>query len=156
VLQAFRVRERELQEKIEALGTAAIPKAIDPKQIAEVEVALRRLYDYSYLGEHALALNNLARHPAATHLDRGRALNAALVAAVEKLRPAGVEPCELPPREWHPYLVLRDAYVRGDSNRDIMSRLYVSEATFHRTRRSALRAVAKALYEMDIPSHLPT
>jgi len=155
VLQAFRTRERELQEKIEALGSAAMPEAVDPKYIARVEDALRRLYDYSYLGEHALALDLLAYHHAATHLDRGKAVNAALVAAVEKLRPAGVEPRELPSREWHPYLVLRDAYVHGNSNRDIMSKLYVSEATFHRTRRSALRAVAKALYEMESPAGLP-
>jgi len=77
VLQAFRTRERELQEKIEALGSAAMPEAVDPKYIARVEDALRRLYDYSYLGEHALALDLLAYHHAATHLDRGKALNAA-------------------------------------------------------------------------------
>ena len=155
MLEASRTRERELQERIEALRSPAMSEAINPKQIAVVEDALRRLYDYSYLGEHSLALDLLAHYRAATHLDRGKALNAALVAAVEKLRPAGVEPRELPSREWHPYLVLRDAYLHGQANRDIMSRLYVSEATFHRTRRSALRAVAKALFEMDPSANLP-
>jgi hypothetical protein len=150
-LEAFRARERQLQADIEALRSPAVVVAIDSKQVAEVEDALRRLHDYSYLGEHALGGEVLDSRHAATHLDRGKALNAALIAAVEKLRPAGSEPRELPPREWHPYLVLRDAYVNGDSNRDIMSKLYVSEATFHRTRRSALRAVAKALFEMDFP-----
>jgi hypothetical protein len=33
--------------------------------------------------------------------------------------------------------------------RDIMGRLNISEPTFHRTRRRALRGVAKALREME-------
>ena len=152
VLGTFRARERELQEEIEALRPAA-SRTINPQQVAEVEEALRRLYDFSYLGEHSLGTEILASHGLATHLDRGKALNVALVAAIEKLRPAGAESRELPSREWHPYLILRDAYIHGESNRDIMSRLYVSEATFHRTRRSALRAVTKALFEMG---HLAT
>ena len=155
MLEAFRARERKLQADIEALYSPIGSKGVDLKRIAAVEDALRRAYDYSYLGEHPLAAEILARHRAATHLDRGKALNLALVAAVEKLRPAAAEPRELPPREWHPYLILRDAYVRGESNRDIMSRLYVSETTFHRTRRSALRAVTKALFEMEFPGSLP-
>ncbi|MEK7786265.1 MAG: hypothetical protein AAB658_12710, partial [Chloroflexota bacterium] len=112
----------------------------------------RRLHDYSYLGDHALGA--LVASPGATHLDRGKALNLALIAAIEKLRPAGTEPRELPPREWHPYVVLCDAYIHGQSNREIMSKLYVSEATFHRTRRRALRAVTKALFEMEQPGNL--
>ena len=155
ILESFRARERELQQRIEALHAPVMSEAIGSKHITEVEDALRRLYDYSYLGDHAMATEMLVDERAGTHLDRGKALNQALVAAIEKLRPAGTEPRELPPRQWHPYLVLRDAYVRGDSNRDIMSKLYVSEATFHRTRRSALRAVARALYEMGFPAHLP-
>ena len=156
MLDAFRTRERELQQRIEALQSAPRSESVSSAHVAAVEDALRRLYDYSYLGEHALALGILARHPAATHLDRGKALNAALVSAVEKLRPNAAEPGELPPREWHPYLILRDAYLHGHSNRDIMSHLYVSEATFHRTRRGALRAVAKALVEMESPANLPS
>ncbi len=144
-LDAFRERERQLQEEIEALRVPAQAEMGD-KQVAEVEDALRRLHDYSYLGDHPLAA--LVALKEGTHLDRGKVLNAALVAAMEKLRPAGTEPRDLPPREWHPYFILRDAYLQDASNRDIMSRLYVSEATFHRTRRRALRAVAKALFEM--------
>jgi GAF domain-containing protein len=148
-LKAFRERERKLQEEIEALRTPAQPGTTDDEKLAKVEDALRRLHDYSYLGDHLLGA--FVASPGATHLDRGKALNAALIAAIEKLRPPGAEPRELPPREWHPYLVLRDAYLQGESNRDIMSRLYVSEATFHRTRRRALRAVTKALFEMERP-----
>jgi hypothetical protein len=35
------------------------------------------------------------------------------------------------------------------SNREIMMRLYISEGTFNRTRRSAVRALARALGEME-------
>ena len=60
----------------------------------------------------------------------------------EKLRPPG----ELP-REWYSYVVLHDAYIEGAPNRDIMARLYISEGTFNRTRRKALRGVARLLLE---------
>ncbi len=155
MLDTFRARERRLLEEIERIS-APMSRVIDLSRVPEVEDALRRLYDYSYLGEHPLAAEALARYPAATHLDRGKALNALLVAAIEKLRPAGADPRDPPSREWHPYLILHDAYVRGDSTRDIMSSLYVSEATFHRTRRNAVRAVAKALFEMDHSAVIPT
>jgi hypothetical protein len=151
MLETFQARERQLQEEIDALRLPTETEAADAKQVSQTEDALRRLYDYSYLGDHALAASLLTRDrhsQSITHLDRGKALNALLIAAVEKLRPAGAEPRELPPPEWHSYLVLRDAYVNGDSNRDIMAKLYVSEATFHRTRRRALKAVTKALFEM--------
>ena len=51
------------------------------------------------------------------------------------------------PREWHSYVVLHDAYWERIPNQDIMSKLYISEGTFHRTRRAAVRSVARALLE---------
>jgi hypothetical protein len=152
MLHEFQEREHELQQEVAALRSPAKQAAVSPELVAQVEDALRRLYDYAYLGEQTLGDRVLPRESFSTHLDRGKALNALLITAIEKLRPpAAVEPRELPTREWHPYLILRDAYVRCESNRDIMSRLYVSEATFHRTRRSALRAVAQTLIELDHP-----
>jgi hypothetical protein len=44
-------------------------------------------------------------------------------------------------------VVLHDAYWDRVSNHDIMSKLYISEGTFHRTRRAAVRSVARALLE---------
>jgi DNA-directed RNA polymerase specialized sigma24 family protein len=44
---------------------------------------------------------------------------------------------------------LHDAYIDEVSNREIMMRLYISEGTFNRTRRSAVRALARALGEME-------
>ena len=55
----------------------------------------------------------------------------------------------MPQRSWYQYIVLYDAYVLGELNRDIMSKLYISEGTFNRTRRRAIRGVAKALQEME-------
>ncbi len=153
MLREFHDRERELQQEVAALRSPVKPMTVSPDLVAQVEDALRRLYDYAYLGEQLLGDRVLPQDPACTHLDRGKALNALLITTIEKLRPpAAAEPRELPSREWHPYLILRDAYVRGETNRDIMSRLYVSEATFHRTRRSALRAVAQALIDLDHPA----
>lgn len=37
----------------------------------------------------------------------------------------------------------------GELNRDIMSKLYISESSFNRARRRAVRGVAKALEEME-------
>ena len=150
MLREFHERERELQQEVAALRSPAKQEAVSPELVAQVEDALRRLYDYAYLGEHSLGERVLPRDRASTHLERGKALNVLLIATIEKLPPpAATEPRDLPSREWHPYLILRDAYVRGEANRDITSRLYVSEATFHRIRRSALRAVAQALIDLD-------
>jgi len=46
-------------------------------------------------------------------------------------------------------VILYDAYVKEIQNRDIMGRLYISEGTFNRTRRAAIRSLAKALAEME-------
>jgi hypothetical protein len=153
MLHEFQQRERELQQEVAALRSPAKQETVSQEYVVQVENALRRLYDYAYLGEQALGERVLPRDHTSTHLDRGKALNVLLISAIEKLRPpVAVEPRELPTREWHPYLILRDAYVRCESNRDIMTRLYVSEATFHRTRRSALRAVAQVLLDLGQPA----
>jgi hypothetical protein len=55
----------------------------------------------------------------------------------------------VPSRAWHQYIILHDAYVEGDLNRNIMGKLYISEGTFNRTRRRAVRGVSKALQEME-------
>ncbi len=86
---------------------------------------------------------------AVTHLDLGKAVYSMLTEAIEKLRPGTPLAGDPPPRDWYPYLILHDAYLEGIPNRDIMSRLYISEGTFSRTRRAALRAMARALEEME-------
>ncbi len=67
--------------------------------------------------------------------------------SIELLRPSGVRPDEPLPRLWYNYVVLHDADVERVSNREIRARLYISEGTFHRTRRNALRGLARLLLE---------
>jgi len=119
----------------------------------DVEDALRRLYDFSYLGNHKLSDLSIVEaritEKEITHIDQGKALNKALVDAIEKLKPISDLSGEPPPREWYAYIILNDAYVEEVQNRDIMSRLYISEGTFNRTRRAAVRSVTQALAEME-------
>lgn len=84
-----------------------------------------------------------------THLDRGKAVHEVLVDTINKLNPGTVIDRDPPSREWYPYLILKKAYLDEISNRDIMLNLYISEGTFNRTRRAALRSVARAIEEME-------
>ena len=120
-----------------------------------VENALRNLFDYAYLADTPVAEMELVRQRVAdgkkTHLERGKMVQAVILEALEQMRPAGEVPRDPPPREWYPYVILHDAYVNGKQNRDVMSRLYISEGTFNRTRRAAISSLARALVEMEHP-----
>jgi hypothetical protein len=122
-------------------------------QVSLVEDGLRNMHDYSYLGSCPLAgleqVKNQMSAGAVTHLDRGREVHQILLNALEKLRPVSDTPREPIPREWFPYVILHDAYVNEVQNREIMSKLYISEGTFNRTRRAAVRSLAKVLAEME-------
>jgi hypothetical protein len=121
--------------------------------VKDIEHALRNIYDYAQLGDSPLIGLNLVHTRIAvdevTHLDQGKAVYKVISDAIEKLRPDTEIPRDPPPREWHPYLILHEAYMEGKLNRDIMSRLYISEGTYNRTRRAAIRAVARAIEEME-------
>jgi len=130
----------------------------DQISVKAVEDALRHMVDYAYLGDHPLTRFKLVRskvaaNTAVTHLDLGKAAYNVLAEAIEKLRPDDTLPGDPPPREWYPYLILYNAYLEDIPNRDIMSRLYISEGTFNRTRRAALRAITRALEEMESTLH---
>jgi len=118
-----------------------------------VEAALRNLFDYTFLADSALANMRMVRAHIPpgqiTYLDRGRTLHAILLEALEKLRPGPADPRDPPSREWYPYLILRSAYLEETPNRDIMLHLYISEGTFNRTRRGAIRSLARTLREME-------
>ena len=160
LLREVREREQELQGRMrEALAAEARPLILqgqsEREAISLVEDALRHLHDYPYLGEHTLAqLRIIESHldvqegAFVTHLDRGKALQEVLIAAIEKLKPPGPQPSP-PTREWHQYVILHDCYVLGKLNRDVMSALYISEGTFNRARRRAIRGVTRALAEME-------
>jgi hypothetical protein len=160
LLREIREREQELQARMrEALAAEARPPVLEGRSekeaISFVEDALRHLHDYPYLGEHTLAQLriieshlNVQEDAFVTHLDRGKALQEVLIAAIEKLKPPDPQPSP-PPREWHQYVILHDCYVLGKLNRDVMSALYISEGTFSRARRRAVRGVTRALAEME-------
>jgi hypothetical protein len=144
-----------MTEVARGIDVAPSEAARYPEQVSieAVEDALRHVADYGYLGGHCLARSRLATTRVVangvTHIELGKAVYSLLAEAIEKLRPGVAPTGDPPPREWYPYLILHDAYLAGTSNRDIMSRLYISHGTFSRTRRAALRAVARALEEME-------
>lgn len=162
----FRARERTLQLQMDQLlAERTVPRQTsttawdEEKLVPLVEDALRQLHDIPYLGEHELAqlrvvqtrVDSRKDGSPVTFMDRGKALSETLTDAVDELRPDTPLPkgIQVPPREWHMYVILHDSYVEEETNRDIMSKLYISEGTFNRTRRRALRAVAKSLAEME-------
>lgn len=130
------------------------PPSADKAWVDEVEEALRRLHDLSYLGHGRLA--GLAwvagRAQGVTHLDRGRVVAELLTEAVERLRPPAPETAES--RAWQHYRILLEAYVEGQPTREVMNRLYISEATFHRYRRQAVESVAQAILELEDAARL--
>jgi hypothetical protein len=128
-------------------------RAIPPVSAENLELDLRNLYDYAYLADSPLAELNLVQNrlpdEQVTHIERGKAVHAILLEAIEKLRPSSGMPSNPPAREWYPYLILQEAYIEETSNRDIMQKLYISEGTFNRTRRTAVRSLARAIGELE-------
>jgi hypothetical protein len=117
----------------------------DSEFIKIVEDGLRNLSDYIALGQSPIA--SRFRIQAESHVEQGKLICQILMDSIELLRPSGTRPDEPLPRLWYSYVVLHDAYVERVSNREIMARLYISEGTFHRTRRNALRGLARLLLE---------
>lgn len=110
-----------------------------------VEDGLRHFSDYIILGQSALA--DWMSLEAESHIERGKQVQSFLAESIESFRPAGTRPPEPLPRTWYSYAVLHDAYIEDVPNREIMARLYISEGTFNRTRRNALRGLARLLME---------
>jgi hypothetical protein len=124
---------------------AAISTNSDVEFVRTVEEGLRHLSDYITLGQ--LPLASQMNITGESHIECGKQLNKLLIDSIESLRPAEKRPPEPLPRVWYSYAVLHDAYVEGVPNREIMARLYISEGTFNRTRRNALRGLARMLIE---------
>jgi hypothetical protein len=120
----------------------------DEEFIKMVEDALRHLPDTVTLGQSALA--EKISVSGKSHIERGKQLQELLTGSIEAFRPTEKRPPEPLPRVWYNHAVLYDAYVEGVPNREIMARLYISEGTFHRTRRNAIRGLARMLVEKNI------
>lgn len=137
-------RTREMNSAADEM-IASISTTLDAHFVKWVEDALRHFSEYTALGQSPLA-DRLNIH-AESHVERGKQLQKVLGDAIDSFRPAGTRPPEPLPRVWYSYAVLYDAYVEGIPNREIMARLYISEGTFNRTRRNALRSLARLLLE---------
>jgi hypothetical protein len=160
LLRAIREQEQEVRGRMRQVLVAEARSVTleghsEKDTVSLVDDALRHLHDFPHLGEHRLARLGIIESRLdveegafVTHLDRGRALRAVLIAAIGKLKPPGSQPSPAT-RQWRQYLILHDAYVLGELNRDIMAKLYIGEGTFNRARRRAIRAVARALGEME-------
>ncbi len=129
---------------------ASISTSPDAEFVKLVEDGLRHFSDYIALGQSSLA--DWAGIRAESHVERGKMLQKLLADAIDSFRPAGTRPPEPLPRVWYSYAVLYDAYVEGVPNREIMARLYISEGTFNRTRRNALRGLARLIVENVKPA----
>ena len=145
----------EQLEKVEqaanASPTASIMKSSIPVEV--VDFALRYFYDHAYLADSPLAELGIVRRRLAgekqTYVERGKVVQNMVLEALERMRPNPEFPSEPYPREWYPYVILHDAYVDEIQNRDIMNKLYISEGTFNRTRRTAITSLARTLAEMQ-------
>jgi len=142
--EEVRSEEADLIARTQDLVATAVTVP-DPQLVKLVEEGLRHLPDTITLAETSLA-EWLGIHNV-TSIERGKTIQQRLYQAIETLRPGGNRPTEPLPREWYNYVVLHDAYVEGMPNREIMARLYISEGTFNRTRRNALRGLARLLAE---------
>jgi hypothetical protein len=142
-------REVGLQANAQDL-IAELEFQLDRALVRSFELGLRHLSDYATLGQSGLV--NELMIAGATHVERGKAVRDDLLRAIESLRPARPQTDSIPPREWQAYIILHDAYVEDIPNRDIMSKLYVSEGTFNRERRKALQAFARTLLEAKHPA----
>jgi hypothetical protein len=114
-----------------------------------VEGALRHLNDLPTLSQHQLLDELHAISPEGTPLERAAALRNELDQAIERLRPSGARPSPGAANVggWLHYLVLKEAYVDGRPNKQVMQRYALSEGTFHRARRRAIDALAEDLWQ---------
>lgn len=124
---------------------ATIANRPDVEFVKVVEHCMRHFSDFIILGQSPLA--DWTGIQAESHVERGKGLQKLLAESIEYFRPPGKRPTEPLPREWYSYSILHDAYIEGVPNREIMARLYISEGTFNRTRKSALRSLARLLME---------
>lgn len=125
----------------------------------DVELALRNLHNYSYLADSPLSNLPLVMQRfeclekgSDTYIDRGRAVSNVISEAVSMLKPSKEDMPNPPPRTWYPYIVLWDAYIENKPNMEIMSRLYISEGTFNRTRKAAIGSITRLLEEIETHS----
>lgn len=120
----------------EALQT----EGIDILKLAE----LARRPGLSCIEKKARELANDGRP--VTDEEWGKAFWELLKEAITNLKPLGPSPKSFTP-EWHPYVILYEAYILGTKNRDIAGDLYLSRREMLRRRRTAIRRVVRQLVQ---------
>jgi hypothetical protein len=123
----------------------ALTNIQETELIPLVEDALRKFPNVLALGQSALG--KVIGVESDSQIERGKQLQEVLRQAVDALRPGPLRPADVIPHAWYAYIILHDAYLEGARNRDVMARLYISEGTFNRTRRLALRGAARWIIE---------
>lgn len=157
LLAGYRQEEEALRTQTQELTKGSLElDELGEEARGWVEEAMRRLHDVAFLGQHPLARLALVKarlgqreESATTHLERGQIVRQLCEELIERLRPPGAAPREPYPPEWRLYTVVHAAYIEQVPNREIMSRLYIGEGTFHRARRQALTSLAEALIELE-------
>lgn len=139
-----RLRKSQLRTANDSISKSlsSPPEADSTKMVDD---GLRHFSDVVSLGQSHLA--DWLHVSGNSHIERGKTVQTLLREAIQSLRPEGERPPEPLPREWYNHVVLHDAYIKGVPNREVIARLYVSEGTFHRIRRHAVRGVARYLAE---------
>ena len=124
------------------------------------EQSLRRLNNPAALAQSALAAqlphtlaSQRARDTAApsttpSPLEQARALREILVDAIDRLKPSDGDIGPESPAALQ-YHILREEYLLGHLNKQIMTRHALSEGTFHRNRRQAIRTLAQELTSQE-------
>jgi hypothetical protein len=132
-----------------------VPLVAESALVGPVEEALRRLNNPAALStcelvqllpntiQRAQADGGMSGLTVATPLERAQVLREVLVLAIDRLRPVGVTSSGT--TETIQYHILRDEYVLSRPTSYIMTNLSISESTFHRSRRSAILAIARDL-----------
>jgi hypothetical protein len=148
-------------EDLESLITEAkaeIEEVSSESLARGIERALRTLNSPTRLAEcglgdqlpglvgQTLGSTNNGGTTSVTRLDQSRALRDVLVAAIEKPKPADSTARDPAALE---YAILREEYLQALPNKQIMARYSISESSFHRLRRQAIRALAQDLGDRE-------
>ena len=135
-------------EHLTRLTEDALRRLNNPAALAQCEL-VSRLPRTLTGNAHGTSAGAAGRTP----LEQARVLREALTAAIERLKPADGDAGALTPGALQ-YSILREEYLQGMPNKQIMTRHSISESTFHRNRREAIGILAREFSRQeDLLSH---
>jgi len=143
-------RQRGAQRYLDSPPQAPLEEALstDPEFIVHVKDALSHFWGGPKLTASPLLRMAVVDRGLSEHdNDAPKALRAALVSAIEQLRPDG--PRSLTAAEWVLYNILELRFLQGERVRDIARKMAMSESDLYRKQRVAVGAVARVLAHME-------